>query len=78
LCQNWKKCSILSGGVGIGGVLEPLSRRLQVIIEDNAFIGQRCIVVEGGSREKEAVFGCQFVVLTASTKNYRMLLETNR
>ena len=56
----------LSGGVGIGGVLEPL-QAAPVIIEDDAFIGSRCIVVEGIRVEKEAVLGAN-VVLTASTK----------
>ena len=56
----------LSGGVGIGGVLEPL-QAAPVIIEDGAFIGSRCIVVEGVHVEKEAVLGAN-VVLTASTK----------
>jgi len=56
----------LSGGVGIGGVLEPLQAS-PVIIEDNAFIGSRCIVVEGVRVEREAVLGAN-VVLTASTK----------
>ena len=56
----------LSGGVGIGGVLEPLQAS-PVIIEDNAFIGSRCIVVEGVKIEKEVVLGAN-VVLTASTK----------
>jgi 2,3,4,5-tetrahydropyridine-2,6-dicarboxylate N-succinyltransferase len=56
----------LSGGVGIGGVLEPL-QAAPVIIEDNCFIGSRCIVVEGVHIEKEAVLGAN-VVLTASTK----------
>jgi len=56
----------LSGGVGIGGVLEPL-QAAPVIIEDDAFIGSRCIVVEGVHLEREAVLGAN-VVLTASTK----------
>ena len=56
----------LSGGVGIGGVLEPL-QAAPVIIEDNAFIGSRCIVVEGIRVETEAVLGAN-VVLTGSTK----------
>lgn len=56
----------LSGGVGIGGVLEPL-QAAPVIIEDNVFVGSRCIVVEGVRVEKEAVLGAN-VVLTASTK----------
>ncbi|MEE4176600.1 MAG: 2,3,4,5-tetrahydropyridine-2,6-dicarboxylate N-succinyltransferase [Bacteroides sp.] len=56
----------LSGGVGIGGVLEPV-QAAPVIIEDDCFIGSRCIVVEGVCVEKEAVLGAN-VVLTASTK----------
>jgi 2,3,4,5-tetrahydropyridine-2-carboxylate N-succinyltransferase len=56
----------LSGGVGIGGVLEPLQAS-PVIIEDGCFIGSRCIVVEGVKVEKEAVLGAN-VVLTQSTK----------
>jgi 2,3,4,5-tetrahydropyridine-2-carboxylate N-succinyltransferase len=56
----------LSGGVGIGGVLEPLQAS-PVIIEDGAFIGSRCIVVEGVHIGNEAVLGAN-VVLTASTK----------
>ncbi len=56
----------LSGGVGIGGVLEPPSAQ-PVIIEDGAFIGSRCIVVEGVVVEEEAVLGAN-VVLTSSTK----------
>ncbi|MBR58477.1 MAG: 2,3,4,5-tetrahydropyridine-2,6-dicarboxylate N-succinyltransferase [Myxococcales bacterium] len=55
----------LSGGVGIGGVLEPPGAR-PVIIEDGAFIGSRCIVVEGVLVEEEAVLGAN-VTLTAST-----------
>jgi 2,3,4,5-tetrahydropyridine-2,6-dicarboxylate N-succinyltransferase len=55
----------ISGGVGIGGVLEPPSAR-PVIIEDGAFIGSRCIIVEGVLVEREAVLGAG-VVLTAST-----------
>lgn len=56
----------LSGGVGIGGVLEPL-QAAPVIIEDDCFIGSRCIVVEGVRVEREAVLGAN-VVLTGSTK----------
>jgi 2,3,4,5-tetrahydropyridine-2-carboxylate N-succinyltransferase len=56
----------LSGGVGIGGVLEPIQAS-PVIIEDNCFIGSRSIVVEGIRIETEAVLGAN-VVLTASTK----------
>ena len=55
----------LSGGVGIGGVLEPPTAS-PVIIEDGAFLGSRCIVVEGVVVEEEAVLGAN-VVLTAST-----------
>ncbi len=55
----------LSGGVGLGGVLEPPSAS-PVIVEDGAFIGSRCIVVEGVVVEREAVLGAN-VVLTAST-----------
>jgi 2,3,4,5-tetrahydropyridine-2-carboxylate N-succinyltransferase len=56
----------LSGGVGIGGVLEPVQAS-PVIIEDGCFIGSRCIIVEGVRVEQEAVLGAN-VVLTASTK----------
>lgn len=65
-CAQIGKGVHLSGGVGIGGVLEPPGAR-PVIIEDGAFIGSRCIVVEGMLIEEEAVVaaGC---VLTASTK----------
>jgi 2,3,4,5-tetrahydropyridine-2,6-dicarboxylate N-succinyltransferase len=56
----------LSGGVGIGGVLEPV-QAAPVIIEDNAFIGSRCIVVEGVRVGREAVLGAN-VVLTGSSK----------
>lgn len=65
-CAQIGKNVHLSGGVGIGGVLEPLQAS-PVIIEDNAFIGSRCIVVEGVHVEKEAVLGAN-VVLTKSTK----------
>ena len=65
-CAQIGKNVHLSGGVGIGGVLEPL-QAAPVIIEDNAFIGSRCIVVEGVPVESEAVLGAN-VVLTASTK----------
>lgn len=65
-CAQIGKNVHLSGGVGIGGVLEPL-QAAPVIIEDNVFVGSRCIVVEGIRIEKEAVLGAN-VVLTASTK----------
>lgn len=55
----------LSGGVGLGGVLEPPSAR-PVIVEDGCFLGSRCVVVEGVWVEREAVLGAN-VVLTAST-----------
>jgi 2,3,4,5-tetrahydropyridine-2-carboxylate N-succinyltransferase len=65
-CAQIGKNVHLSGGVGIGGVLEPLQAS-PVIIEDGAFIGSRAIVVEGVRVGKEAVLGAN-VVLTASTK----------
>ena len=65
-CAQIGKHVHLSGGVGIGGVLEPL-QATPVIVEDNCFIGSRCIIVEGVIVEKEAVLGAN-VVLTQSTK----------
>ena len=65
-CAQIGKNVHLSGGVGIGGVLEPL-QAAPVIIEDNAFIGSRCIIVEGARIGKEAVLGAN-VVITSSTK----------
>jgi 2,3,4,5-tetrahydropyridine-2-carboxylate N-succinyltransferase len=65
-CAQIGKHVHLSGGVGIGGVLEPV-QAAPVIIEDNCFIGSRAIVVEGVHVESEAVLGAN-VVLTASTK----------
>ena len=65
-CAQIGKNVHLSGGVGIGGVLEPL-QAAPVIIEDDCFIGSRCIVVEGIRVKKEAVLGAN-VVLTKSTK----------
>ena len=65
-CAQIGKNVHLSGGVGIGGVLEPL-QAAPVIIEDGAFIGSRCIVVEGVHVGKETVLGAN-VCLTASTK----------
>jgi len=65
-CAQIGKNVHLSGGVGIGGVLEPV-QAAPVIIEDDAFIGSRCIVVEGIKVGKEAVLGAN-VVLTASSK----------
>jgi 2,3,4,5-tetrahydropyridine-2-carboxylate N-succinyltransferase len=65
-CAQIGKDVHLSGGVGIGGVLEPL-QAAPVVIEDGCFIGSRCIVVEGIRVRKEAVLGAN-VVLTKSTK----------
>lgn len=65
-CAQIGKHVHLSGGVGIGGVLEPVQAS-PVIVEDNCFIGSRCIVVEGVIVEKEAVLGAN-VVLTKSTR----------
>jgi 2,3,4,5-tetrahydropyridine-2-carboxylate N-succinyltransferase len=65
-CAQIGKNVHLSGGVGIGGVLEPV-QAAPVIVEDNAFIGSRCIIVEGVRIGKEAVLGAN-VVLTASSK----------
>lgn len=65
-CAQIGKDVHLSGGVGIGGVLEPV-QAAPVIIEDGCFIGSRCIVVEGVWVQKEAVLGAN-VVLTKSTK----------
>lgn len=64
-CAQVGKNVHLSGGVGLGGVLEPL-QATPVIIEDNAFIGSRCIVVEGAVVEEGAVLGAG-VTITAST-----------
>lgn len=65
-CAQIGKNVHLSGGVGIGGVLEPIQAS-PVIVEDNAFIGSRCIVVEGALIEEGAVLGAG-VTITASTK----------
>ncbi len=65
-CAQIGKNVHLSGGVGIGGVLEPL-QAAPVIVEDGCFLGSRSIVVEGVIVEKEAVLGAN-VVLTQSTK----------
>jgi len=65
-CAQIGKYVHLSGGVGIGGVLEPVQAS-PVIIEDHVFIGSRCIVVEGAVIEENAVLGAG-VVITASTK----------
>lgn len=65
-CAQIGKEVHLSGGVGIGGVLEPLQNG-PVIIEDGAFIGSRCILVEGVIVGKRAVLGAN-VVITKSTK----------
>jgi 2,3,4,5-tetrahydropyridine-2-carboxylate N-succinyltransferase len=65
-CAQIGKNVHLSGGVGIGGVLEPV-QAAPVIVEDNCFIGSRCIIVEGAHIEREAVIGAN-VVITNSTK----------
>jgi 2,3,4,5-tetrahydropyridine-2,6-dicarboxylate N-succinyltransferase len=73
-CAQIGKNVHLSGGAGIGGVLEPV-QAAPVIIEDNCFIGSRCIVVEGAMIEKEAVLGAN-VVITGSTKIIDITGET--
>lgn len=65
-CAQIGKDVHLSGGVGIGGVLEPVQAS-PVIIEDGCFVGSRCIIVEGARIRKEAVIGAG-VVITSSTK----------
>jgi 2,3,4,5-tetrahydropyridine-2-carboxylate N-succinyltransferase len=65
-CAQVGKNVHLSGGVGLGGVLEPV-QAAPVVIEDNVFVGSRCIIVEGARVCKEAVLGAN-VVLTASSK----------
>ena len=64
-CAQSGKHVHLSGGVGIGGVLEPV-QAAPVIVEDHCFIGSRCIIVEGALIEEEAVIGAN-TVITAST-----------
>lgn len=73
-CAQIGKNVHLSGGVGIGGVLEPV-QSAPVIIEDNCFLGSRAIVVEGVHLESEVVLGAN-VVLTASTKIIDVTHET--
>jgi 2,3,4,5-tetrahydropyridine-2-carboxylate N-succinyltransferase len=73
-CAQIGKHCHLSGGVGIGGVLEPV-QAAPVIIEDNCFLGSRAIVVEGVHLESEVVLGAN-VVLTASTKIIDVTHET--
>ena len=65
-CAQIGKSVHLSGGVGIGGVLEPV-QAAPVIVEDHCFIGSRCIIVEGAHIGTEAVIGAG-VVITGSTK----------
>ena len=65
-CAQIGKNVHLSGGVGIGGVLEPV-QAAPVIVEDGCFIGSRCIVVEGARIGTEAVLGAN-VVITKSTR----------
>jgi len=64
-CAQIGKDVHLSGGVGIGGVLEPLQAS-PVVVEDGAFIGSRCVVVEGLHVGEQAVLGAG-LVLTGST-----------
>jgi 2,3,4,5-tetrahydropyridine-2-carboxylate N-succinyltransferase len=73
-CAQIGKNVHLSGGVGIGGVLEPVQAS-PVIIEDDCFIGSRCILVEGVRVEREAVLGAN-VVLTGSTRILDVSSET--
>ena len=73
-CAQIGKNVHLSGGVGIGGVLEPV-QAAPVIIEDNCFIGSRCIIVEGAHIGKEAVLVAN-VVITNSTKIFDVTSET--
>lgn len=73
-CAQIGKNVHLSGGVGIGGVLEPV-QAAPVIIEDNCFIGSRCIIVEGALIETEAVLGAN-TVITSSTKIIDVTEET--
>ena len=65
-CAQIGKNVHLSGGVGLGGVLEPL-QATPVVVEDNVFIGSRCIIDEGVQIKKEAVLGAN-VTITSSTK----------
>ena len=65
-CAQIGKKVHLSGGVGIGGVLEPLQAK-PVIVEDHAFVGSRCVLVEGVQIGHEAVLGAN-VTLTGSTR----------
>jgi 2,3,4,5-tetrahydropyridine-2-carboxylate N-succinyltransferase len=65
-CAQIGKHVHLSGGTGIGGVLEPVMAK-PVIIEDDCFIGSRCIVVEGAHIQKQSVLGAN-VVITGSTR----------
>jgi len=65
-CAQIGKNVHLSGGVGIGGVLEPV-QAAPVIIEDGCFVGSRCIIVEGAKIGEKAVLGAN-VVITKSTK----------
>ena len=71
-CAQVGKNVHLSGGVGIGGVLEPLQAN-PVIIEDNCFIGSRSIIVEGAIVEREAVIGAG-TVITSSTRSESILV----
>ena len=74
-CAQIGKNVHLSGGVGIGGVLEPI-QAAPVIIEDNVFVGSRCIVVEGVKIEEEAVLGAN-VVLTITSVTTGLSFPSN-
>lgn len=65
-CAQIGKHVHLSGGVGIGGVLEPV-QAAPVVVEDDAFVGSRCIIVEGARIGREAVLGAN-VVITGTTR----------
>lgn len=75
-CAQIGKNVHLSGGVGIGGVLEPIQAQ-PVIIEDNVFVGSRCIIVEGTLIEEGAVLGAG-VTITSSTKILDVTQSTSK
>jgi 2,3,4,5-tetrahydropyridine-2-carboxylate N-succinyltransferase len=68
-CAQVGKHVHLSGGVGIGGVLEPV-QAAPVIVEDNCFIGSRCIIVEGAYLEKEVVLAANVVITKSYPRKY--------
>ncbi len=73
-CAQIGKNVHLSGGVGIGGVLEPL-QAAPVIIENNAFIGSRCVIVEGTHIGKEAVLGANLIIVKIMPEENIMLVK---